>query len=262
MSSRSGAVYCGPVRPVRGSVLNADVRAHCRAATARMVSMTSSSMRPGTSVGRSAPGALPVVSRISRFSAIRAASGRGTASPARRVLAKAVRIARASSGCGLHFSGGSRIWLRGSVSGRSVRHSIAAMASWRRATGESESTGTANASSRYAGTAGSVPTAANAAPTAGSNGASTTAPERRRTVRSAVTGSVPPVAAAAIATVGAIDSSRLAAAAVSAPSPRMVPPRTEATPRILSTMSAPATVAAALSAGSLTRLSAPRSACA
>ena len=82
-----------------------------------------------------------------------------------------------------------------------------------------------------------MPTAASAAPTAGSNGAITTCGDNRRGVTSAIIGS--PVAeswaaqsAAAIATVEPWPLSRSTAGGVSGPSPRIVAPRTDVTPRI------------------------------
>lgn len=114
---------------------------------------------------------------------------------------------------------------------------------------------------------GSVPAPASAAPTAGSNGAATTLASYRRGARSTVEES-PAVASwatdspAAIATVGPCAESRRTAGPVRAPSPTIVAPRVEATPRIWSTMSAAPVVAVVDKPGSPTLASAPRSACA
>ncbi len=116
MSSRSGAVYCRPVSPVRGSVVSAAVRPHSRPTWPAIVATTSSSNRPRVSVGRRRHRDCRAGGNAAD-SPITAGSGRGTASPERMVVASAVSMACASSGCGLHFSGGSRIWVRGSVLG-------------------------------------------------------------------------------------------------------------------------------------------------
>ncbi len=107
--------------------------------------MTSSSNRPRVSSDEGGPGLSSGGSAADSLTT--AGSGRGAASPQRMVVASAVSMACASSGCGLHFSGGTRIWVRGSVSGCSARQSMAAIASWRRATGESWSSGTVSDSS-------------------------------------------------------------------------------------------------------------------
>ena len=146
MSSRSGAVYARPVSPVRASVVSAAVRAHWRATAARMVSMTSSSNRGAASSGSAKSESSDDGGAAA--SEITAVSGRGLASPPRMALASAEMMARASSGCGLHFSGGNRIWVRGWADGCRARHTMAPTASWRRATGESWATGAVSVSSR------------------------------------------------------------------------------------------------------------------
>ncbi|VBA44298.1 hypothetical protein LAUMK191_05530 [Mycobacterium attenuatum] len=112
------------------------------------------------------------------------------------------------------------------------------------------------------GVIGLAPAAAKAAPTAGSNGATTSCGDSRRGVMSAVP-RVPSWAeksAAAIATMPSSALSRSTARLVNGPSGIRVAPRTELTSRILSTMSAALTVAIVLNPASLTRCKASRSA--
>ena len=146
MSSRSGAVYCGPVSPVRGSVVSAEVRPHNRSDCPAIVVTTASSKRPRVSAGRSGPE--PSAGPRAAASLASMPSGRAVASPDRMVVASAVNSACASSGWGLHFSGGNRIWVRGSAPGASARHSMEPTASCRRAAVESWFSGTASEVSR------------------------------------------------------------------------------------------------------------------
>ena len=115
---------------MRSSVVSAAVRPHSRPVTAAMPETTPSSNRPrGLPRRPSGSGATPRGTALA--SAITAVSGRGTASPARMRWPPPVRIACASSGCRFQTSGGIRIWVRGSVSGCRLRHSIAPSASCR-----------------------------------------------------------------------------------------------------------------------------------
>ena len=115
------------------------------------------------------------------------------------------------------------------------------------------------------GKVGAVPAAASAAPTAGSNGATTTCGDNRRGAVSTpadepMAGSWAEKSAAAIATVPLSPLSRLTALLVNGPSGSTVAPRVDAMSRIWSTTSPALLVAAALNPGSWTRCRASRSA--
>src|SRR6201993_5244909 len=87
-------------------------------------------------------------------------SGRGTARPACIEVANAVRIDCASAGCTSQYNGGIRTWVRGALSGFRPSHSIALIASWRRAVSESGLDGTTSEGSRYDGETGVRPVVA------------------------------------------------------------------------------------------------------
>lgn len=148
MSSRRGAVYCVPVRPVRGSTVKAVVRPHSRPVPLAMLAVTPASMnarglpRVSGGSGWTSDGA------TASLSARTALSGRGTARPERIDEASVERIDCASSGARFHDNGGTRISVRGSTCGRSARHRTAARASSRRAMGESCASGTPSDGSR------------------------------------------------------------------------------------------------------------------
>jgi hypothetical protein len=148
MSSRSGAVYCMPVRPVRSSVVSAAVNPHRRLITAAIPVLMFSSMVPRGLPRESGGGGATGAGGTALLSAITVVSGRGVASPAWIVVATVVRMACASSASSDHTSGGIRIWVRGSSAGVSPRHSNAPSASWRRAVCESWRTGISSEGSR------------------------------------------------------------------------------------------------------------------
>ena len=173
-SSRSGAVYCVPVSPVRGSTVSAEVRPRNLSDTVATCSVIESSKRARALPSASPGSGWPSDGGKAAVSATTAVSGRGTVSPEWMEVARVERMAVASSGVRSQTSGGTRIWVRGSALGRSPRHSIDASASWRRATAESCRSGTSSESSRYDGAIGVRPAPASAAPTIGSNGAVTT----------------------------------------------------------------------------------------
>ena len=175
---------------------------------------------------------MPLTGGTADASAISAGRGRGTARPDRIAVASVVRMAPASSELSFQFVGGNRIWVRGMAFGCSARHSIEPSASWRRAVSESCCSRIASAEFRYGGATGSEPVAPNAAPTAGSNGASTTCGDSRRGEVSAVGGigvfeSPAAVSAAAITTVLLLALNRSTALRVNEPSGIRVAPRTD-----------------------------------
>ena len=233
----------------------------------RSATMTASSNRPAAvGVGGRRPVAVGLRSGRGCRRSPRSA-GAATASPEWMVVASAVSTACASSGCRLQTSGGIRIWARGSVSGSQPspqhrRHARPGGARpWSRGAAARQRSPDRTAT-------GSVPAAASAAPTAGSNGAATTCGDSRRGVsvggRGGAAGASPAAvqSAAAIATVLPWALSRSTTRPVRGPSPTSVAPRVDGTPRIWSTRSPAPLMVNALRAGSPTRCRASRSACA
>ncbi|VBA44300.1 hypothetical protein LAUMK191_05531 [Mycobacterium attenuatum] len=82
MSSRSGAVYCTPVRPVRSSVDSAAVSRHRRPTWPAICAVMSSPNRPRAVAGLASVPRGCGGSVCAAASAISAGSGRGTAKPA------------------------------------------------------------------------------------------------------------------------------------------------------------------------------------
>ena len=175
MSSRSGAVYCVPVSPVRSSVVSAAVRPHSRPVAAAMPETTASSNRARGLPGSAASGSGGVLLRHRRrLSAITAVSGRGAASPACMVVATAERIA-----CGILGLQAPRHRRRQDLAARfgvGMQASPQQRAERVLAPGDLGVvlTGMSSDGSRYDGDAGSIPAPASAAPTVGSNGAAVT----------------------------------------------------------------------------------------
>ena len=93
MSSRSGAVYWPPVRPVRSSVVSAAVKPHSRPLVAAIPEVTASSKRARGLAATSAGGGWMSCCGTASLSATTAVNGRGAARPARMEVATADRIA-------------------------------------------------------------------------------------------------------------------------------------------------------------------------
>jgi hypothetical protein len=137
MSSRSGAVYPAPVRPVRSSVVSAAVKPHSLPVVAAIPEVTASSKRARGLAETSSGGGRMSCCGTASLSAMTAVNGRGAARPARIEVATDDRIDAASSAASPQSIGGIRIWLRGAASGTRARHSTDANASCLRATAES-----------------------------------------------------------------------------------------------------------------------------